>query len=477
MWGSTSLRRGGCFLSFFLFILFFLAFWVLISCWICPQRHKAVFGKRQLCLPSPFVMLVQLGLKAQTTAHPWGRAALLLLNCFKVPVCDMKHAIKWIYSRCPSEFPLSSTIHLEAVHAARFLGPCCLSHCHRSTVRAHLGLHFGGDHYQTRVVTPGSAPCSVGGRFQPLMSQGVIALHGIGGNASLGLGVFVLQGISPSILGWGIPILGVCRISVLRDVKLLGSEALHRQGWWIPILRVRSSVLEVCGSLSLNFGDLHLQGWEIPFLGVGRIPSLGVMWFFLVFCGAPSLSVFTLRVGSISPFLGYEDLLPWVWRKIFNLGAGRYIWVGRPPSWKVLHLQLWVISTHVCPWREDLCPPSWLKPWPTASSIPQHPHCSGTALGQAAAGLGWWAPLWAEQAPSLPASSANMTLIYLKASERSRWGVCLLLNWVFPGDTANNFLGMLCVGPGWLRGPWKSWNNNRVEGNEEGTKAKITVCG
>lgn len=91
MQGSTSLRRGG----WFLFSFFFLsAFWVLISFWICPQRHKAVFGKRQLRLPNPFVMPGQLGLKAQTAAHPWGRAALLLLNCFKVPVCDMKHAVK-----------------------------------------------------------------------------------------------------------------------------------------------------------------------------------------------------------------------------------------------------------------------------------------------------------------------------------------------------------------------------------------------
>lgn len=53
--------------------------------------------------------------------------------------------------------------------------------------------------------------------------------------------------------------------------------------------------------------------------------------------------------------------------------------------------------------------------------------------------------------------------------------MCLLLDWVFPGATANNFLGMLCVGPGWLGGPWKSWNNNHVEGNEVGTKAKITI--
>lgn len=53
--------------------------------------------------------------------------------------------------------------------------------------------------------------------------------------------------------------------------------------------------------------------------------------------------------------------------------------------------------------------------------------------------------------------------------------VCLLLNWVFPGGTANNSLGMLCVGPGWLGGPWKSCNNNHVEGNEGGTKAEITI--
>lgn len=37
-----------------------------------------MFGKRQLCVPSPFVTL-----KAQTAAHPGGRAALLLLTASK----------------------------------------------------------------------------------------------------------------------------------------------------------------------------------------------------------------------------------------------------------------------------------------------------------------------------------------------------------------------------------------------------------
>lgn len=82
----------------------------------------------------------------------------------------------------------------------------------------------------------------------------------------------------------------------------------------------------------------------------------------------------------------------------------------------------------------------------------------------------------ASRAASQPSSQLRKyDLNSFKSSERTRWGVCLLLNRVFPGDTANNFLGVLCVGPGWLGGPWKSWNNNHVESNEVGTKAKITI--
>lgn len=163
----------------------------------------------------------------------------------------------------------------------------------------------------------------------------------------------------------------------------MGFEDLHRQGWWIPILRVRSSVLEVCESPSLGFGDLHLQSGEIPFLVAGGIPNLGVRWILpcVLWSSTPEasasspseLGVYRHLWDTGIFFLGFGG-------ESSSLGLADTSGVGRPQSLKVLHLQGWAISIHVCPWREDLCPPSWMKPQPTSSSVPQRPHCSG-ALG------------------------------------------------------------------------------------------------
>lgn len=274
MQGSTSLRRGG----WFLFSFFFLsAFWVLISFWICPQRHKAVFGKRQLRLPNPFVMPGQLGLKAQTAAHPWGRAALLLLNCFKVPVCDMKHAVKWIYSRCPCKFPSALPSTWRWLTRQGSSVPAASLAAWRSGMVAHLGLQFGG----VTITRPGGCPQVLpsavwGEESSQWGPRGWLASLGLGKGCvspSWGFGGILILVAGGHLSPW--------KVSILRlgDLHPWSLGNLHPQGCegpWvlgihilrvrgIPVLGVRrTAILDVWGSPSLESGDLHPQGWGNP---------------------------------------------------------------------------------------------------------------------------------------------------------------------------------------------------------------------
>lgn len=126
----------------------------------------------------------------------------------------------------------------------------------------------------------------------------------------------------------------------------------HCQGWWIPVLRVRS------------FVSLHPWVLEMSICRVGRSPSLlefpalGLGRFFLVFCGAPSLRLEHLHNWECISILRYGD-----WRKIFLLGAA----------------SIWGWQTSIPEGLGDLhpCLTSVLHPGPTTSSTPQHPHCSG----------------------------------------------------------------------------------------------------
>lgn len=94
--------------GFSFIIIIFFVFWPLGFEFIsgfAPRGTELCLGNVSSISPAPSSCWGDSGLKAQTAAHPGGRAAWLPLNCLQVPVCDMKHAVKPIDSRCSCKFP------------------------------------------------------------------------------------------------------------------------------------------------------------------------------------------------------------------------------------------------------------------------------------------------------------------------------------------------------------------------------------
>lgn len=148
--------------------------------------------------------------------------------------------------------------------------------------------------------------CSVqcGVKISATDVQGVIALHRIGGNESLGLGVFVLEGISLSILGCG-------------GSPSSGSAESLSSGVWNPwvlglcIVRVGGSPYSGLGAQSLRFVGLYPWILEISICRVGRSLSLGLGEF-------PAL-------GLCDSSLCFVELHPWA-SSPSELGAYLHFW-------------------------------------------------------------------------------------------------------------------------------------------------------
>lgn len=76
-----------------------------------------------------------------------------------------------------------------------------------------------------------------------------------------------------------------------------------------------------------------------------------------------------------------------------------------------------------------------------------------------------------EGSPSSGELSKHELNLFKSSTECCR--VRLLFSGAFPGDTVS-LVGSV-LDPGWLRGPWKSQNNDGAGGDAVGVKAKITI--
>ena len=94
-------RLGSFFFFFPSYPIFFLLVLKLFLD-LSPEAQSCVWKTSALC-PQPLCHA-----ESANRSPPRGTCCPATAYCFKVPVCDMKHAIKWIHSRCPCKFPLAS---------------------------------------------------------------------------------------------------------------------------------------------------------------------------------------------------------------------------------------------------------------------------------------------------------------------------------------------------------------------------------